>query len=164
MEKVNTPQNNSGITMSNGQVPHLNLNEQNFASQNETSCFMNNPVDDDRKPVLQADTNQLDDMPNQSAQRGNQYQKRVYVKASNEQRENIIKLVIHHKYKIADAAEHVGIGYENAKQILKVYHRQGRKHSLLSRPIRNSKEGEEKPSVHAETKFLEKRKKYPKPV
>ena len=103
-------------------------------------------------------------MPRQSVQRGNQYQKRIYVKASNEQRENIIKLVIHHKYKIADAAEHVGIGYENAKQILKVYHRQGRKHSLLQRPPISSKEVEEQPKVHAETKFLEKRKKDPKPV
>ena len=33
--------------------------------------------------------------------------------------------------KIKDAAEAVGIGYENAKQILKVFNREGRKHTLL---------------------------------
>ena len=39
--------------------------------------------------------------------------------------------------KIKDAAEAVGIGYENAKQILKVYNREGRKHTLLfkSKPL-----------------------------
>ena len=67
-------------------------------------------------------------------------QKRNYVKASNEQRRQIIYLCRHKKFTIRDAANHVGIGYENAKQILKVYHRQGRMHSLANRPIQRKQQ------------------------
>ena len=47
--------------------------------------------------------------------------------------------------KIKDAAEAVGIGYENAKQILKVYNREGRKHTLLFK-----KKPEDKPNSKRE--------------
>jgi transposase len=43
----------------------------------------------------------------------------------------LIDYVVRRKIKIRDAAEMSGIGYENAKQILKVYKHEGRKTTLL---------------------------------
>ena len=57
--------------------------------------------------------------------------KRVYIRASNVQRLKLINLVNKQKIKIRKAAEMTGIGYENAKQILKVFKREGRKLTLL---------------------------------
>ena len=53
------------------------------------------------------------------------------MRATNKQRFYLIELITEKSVKIRQASEMAGIGYENAKQILKVFKREGRKKTLL---------------------------------
>ena len=58
-----------------------------------------------------------------------------YKIVSTAQREQFIKLVAEKGLKIKSAANIVGIGYENAKLIIKIYKREGRTHKLCFKNV-----------------------------
>lgn len=110
-----------GKIKSTGKIPSRFIPKADDVSMSET---------DDVKQEQQPQ--QVDEEQKESQNEQNQQpSKRVYIRATNIQRKKLIDLVTVQNYKIREASEMAGIGYENAKQILKVYKREGRKLTLL---------------------------------